>query len=112
MYTLLKMGSYNSTTMCHYWDNLLRSILILLTCPNSDTLVCYNNDPFLTCTDSFPCTTGLQLQFEQSSYTFSENAGLVEVCASTLLPPGIQLETSISFEVGYLNNTAVFGGEL
>ncbi len=29
--------------------NLLSSILtILLTCPNSDTLLCYNNDPFLT----------------------------------------------------------------
>ncbi len=29
--------------------NLLSSILtILLTCPNSDTLVCYSNDPFLT----------------------------------------------------------------
>ncbi len=43
------MGSYSSTTM---WDNrlsLLSSILsILLTCPNSDTLLCYSNDPFLT----------------------------------------------------------------
>ncbi len=29
--------------------NLLSSILtILLTCPNSDTLVCYSNEPFLT----------------------------------------------------------------
>ncbi len=29
--------------------NLLSSILtILLTCPNSDTLLCYSNDPFLT----------------------------------------------------------------
>ncbi len=29
--------------------NLLSSILtILLTCPNSDALVCYSNDPFLT----------------------------------------------------------------
>ncbi len=29
--------------------NLLSSVLtILLTCPNSDTLLCYSNDPFLT----------------------------------------------------------------
>ncbi len=29
--------------------NLLSSIMtILLTCPNSDTLLCYSNDPFLT----------------------------------------------------------------
>ncbi len=52
VHTLLKMGCYCSTTMCQYWDkimlNLLRSILtILLTCPNSNTLLCYSNDPFL-----------------------------------------------------------------
>ncbi len=59
--TLLKMGSYSSTRMCQYWDihkdvsilgyslNLLSSLLtILLTCPNSDTLLCYSNEPFLT----------------------------------------------------------------
>ncbi len=28
--------------------NLLSSILILLTCPNSDTSLCYSNEPFLT----------------------------------------------------------------
>ncbi len=48
---LLKMGSYSSVMMSILGQslNLLSSILtILLTCPNSDTLVCYSNDPFLT----------------------------------------------------------------
>ncbi len=30
--------------MCQYWDNRLTSILtILLTCPNSDTVLCYGH---------------------------------------------------------------------
>ncbi len=37
--------------MCQYWDNHLIywAVLLttLLTCPNSDTLLCYNNDRFL-----------------------------------------------------------------
>ncbi len=46
------MGSYSiahDVSELGQWPNLLSSILtILLTCPNSDTLVCYSNDPFLT----------------------------------------------------------------
>ncbi len=42
--------------------NLLSSILaILLTCRNSDTLLCYSNDPFFTVYDTgeaIGCTTG------------------------------------------------------
>ncbi len=37
--------------MCQYWDNLnlLSSILtILLTYPNSDTLLCYSDNQFFT----------------------------------------------------------------
>ncbi len=45
--TLLKMGSYSSTTMLGQSLNLLSSILtILLTCPNNNTLLCYSNEPF------------------------------------------------------------------
>ncbi len=45
------MGSYSSTSCVRIGQslNLLSSILtISLTCPNSDTLLCYSNDPFLT----------------------------------------------------------------
>ncbi len=45
------MGSYmySSTMVLGQLLNLLSSILtILLTCPNSDALLCYSNDPFLT----------------------------------------------------------------
>ncbi len=46
------IGCYSSTTIdvpvLGQSLNLLSSILtILLTCPNSDTLLCYSNDPFL-----------------------------------------------------------------
>ncbi len=42
------MGGYSIIMMCQFL-NLLSSILaILLTCPNSDTLLCYSNDPFST----------------------------------------------------------------
>ncbi len=49
--TLLKMGRYCSTTMCHYWDMSVKySILLskLSDCPNTDTSLCYGNYPFLT----------------------------------------------------------------
>ncbi len=44
------MGSYSSITMCQYWDNDNHLIYwavyyILLTCPNSDTLLCYISNP-------------------------------------------------------------------
>ncbi len=49
---LLKMGRYSSTidvSVLGQQLSLLSSILtILLTCPNNDTLLRYNNDPFLT----------------------------------------------------------------
>ncbi len=42
------MDSYSSTVMYRYWDNLEQyTNYILLTCPNSDTLLCYSNDLFL-----------------------------------------------------------------
>ncbi len=41
MHALIKMGSYNGTTMCQYWDNRY-----------SDTLLCYSNDQ---CVDTLMC---------------------------------------------------------
>ncbi len=51
--TLLKMGSYSNTTndvsVLVQSLNLLSSVLtILLTCPNSNTLLCYSNGTVLT----------------------------------------------------------------
>ncbi len=71
--TLLKMGSYSSTTMCQYWTiaNLLSSILtILLTCPNNDTVLCYSNDSFLTvyCIQQTWFELCLKTQILQDSY--------------------------------------------
>ncbi len=46
--TLLKIGSYCYVSELGQSLSLLSSVLtIILTCPNSDTLLCYSNNPFL-----------------------------------------------------------------
>ncbi len=37
--TLLEMGHYSSTTMCHYYVSILQLLSKLTKCPNTDTLI-------------------------------------------------------------------------
>ncbi len=53
MPTLLTVGSYSSTTVLL---NLLNSIVtILLTCPSSDTLLCYSKHTFFNSVVCIEC---------------------------------------------------------
>ncbi len=80
--------------------NLLSSILtILLTCPNSDTLVCYSNNPFLTVYTNasslarawLPPVTHLALMVTGLDFMNSEDPKALQILSGSRTIPQLQV---------------------